>query len=158
MAVDRSWLDCCRGCWFHLLVNGKGVTASASRASDQILPGDDFTKSRVIGNELLDELVHAALENVIHVRMLQPVADTAGMALRRSLPPIGNPDLVEIADEIAIAARQRPRQRVVEDQEIRDQPWLQGLAIDPVIGGQRRDRAQDRGPLVEVERTADMLL
>src|SRR5262245_36900745 len=69
-------------------------------SSDQILPGDDFTKAGIVGDELLDEFVHAALEDVVHVRVLQPVPDAAGVALRRALAAIGDADLVEIADQI----------------------------------------------------------
>src|SRR5450432_4077389 len=65
--------------------------------SNQILLGDDFAKPRIVRDELLDEFVHAVLEDVIHVTVLQPVADAAGVALRRALAAIGNPDLVEIA-------------------------------------------------------------
>src|SRR5581483_2544208 len=115
-------------------------------SSNQILPGDDFAEPRIVRDELLDELMHAVLEDVVHVGVLEPVADTPGMALRRTLPAIGDADLVEVAHEVAVAAGERTRQRVVEDQQIRDQPWFQRFAIDPVIGGQRRHRAQDRGP------------
>ena len=78
------------------------------------------------------------------------------MTLRGALTAIGDANLVKIADEIAVAARQRARQRFIEDQQVRDQPRFQRLAIDPVIGGQRRDRPQDRGPLIIIERAADM--
>jgi len=44
------------------------------------------------------------------------------MALRRTLAAIGDADLVEIAHQVAVTARQRTRQRVVEDQQIGDQP------------------------------------
>src|SRR6185312_17339227 len=134
------------------------LTMTTGPPSYQILAGDDFAKPRVVGDEFLDELVHAMLEDVVHVAVLEAIADAAGMALRGALAAIGDADLIEIAYQIAVAACQRARQRVVEDQEVGDQPRFQGLAIDPVIGGERRDRAQDRGPLVIIERTADMLL
>jgi hypothetical protein len=66
--------------------------------------------------------VDAVLENVVHVAVLEAVADAAGVALPGALAAIGDTDLVEIAHQIAVAARQRARQRVVEDQQIRDQP------------------------------------
>src|ERR1700737_3590894 len=100
----------------------------------------------------------AVLEDLVHVAVLQAIADAAGMTLRGALAAIGDADLVEIAYQIAVTAGQRTRQRIVEDQEIRDQPRLQRLPIDPVVGGQRRDRAQDRGPLIIIERTADVFL
>src|SRR5215510_12789766 len=102
--------------------------------SDQILPGDDLAKPRIVGDEFLDEFVDAVLENVVHVAVLEAVADATRVALRGSLAAIGDADLVEVAREIAVTARQRPRQRIVEDQQVRDQPGFQCLAIDPVIG------------------------
>src|SRR5258706_6007126 len=91
---------------------------------DQVLLGDDYAKHGVIRNEFLDELVHAVLEDIVHVAVLQAIADTAGMALRGALPAIGDADLVEIAHQIAVTTGQRTRQRIVEDQEVGDQPWL----------------------------------
>src|SRR5258708_3518258 len=81
--------------------------------SNQILLGDDFAEPGIVRDELLDEFVHAVLEDVVHVAVLQPVANAAGVALCRALAAIGHPDLVEIAHQIAVAARQRARQRVV---------------------------------------------
>src|SRR5262245_46820219 len=83
--------------------------------SDQILPGDALAKPRIVGDEFLDEFVDAVLENVVHVAVFEAVADATGVALRGSLAAIGDADLVEVAHEIAVAARQRPRQRIVED-------------------------------------------
>src|SRR5467141_2382154 len=136
--------------WRHLFV-------FVSNPSDQVLFGDDFTEPAVIRNEFLDEFMHAMLENIIHVAVLKAIADAAGVALRGALAAIGDADLIEIAHQIAVTAGQRTRQRIVEDQEVRDQPWFQGFAIDPMVGGQRRARAQDRGPLIIIERSADML-
>src|ERR1700693_5696179 len=109
-------------------------------SSNQILLADDFANPAVIPDEFLNEFMHAVLEDIIHVTVFQPVADTAGVALRGALAAIGDADLVEIAHQIAVTTGQRTRQRIVEDQKIRDQPWFQGLAIDPVISGQRRAR------------------
>src|SRR5579862_4699503 len=94
---------------------------AACGTSDQVLLGDDFAEPRIIRNELLDELVHAVLEDVVHVGVFEPVADTPGVALRRTLAAIGDADLVEIAHQIAVTARKRARQRVVEDEKIGDQ-------------------------------------
>src|SRR3954464_5694512 len=71
--------------------------------SDQILLGDDLSEPRIVEDELLDELVHAVLEDVVHVGVLEPVADAAGVALGRTLAAIGHANLVEIADKIAVA-------------------------------------------------------
>ncbi len=91
--------------------------------------------------------MHAVLEDIVHVAVFKAIADTAGVALGGALAAIGDANLVEIAHQIAVTARQRTRQRIVQDQEIRDQPWFEGFAIDPVVGGERRDRAQDRAVL-----------
>src|SRR4051812_31480119 len=88
--------------------------------SNQILLADDLAEAVVVADELFDEFMQATLEDVVHVAVLEAVADAAGMALRRPLPAIGDADLVEVADEVLIAASQRARQRVVEDQEVGD--------------------------------------
>src|SRR5450631_3733415 len=94
----------------------------ATTASNQILLGDDLTEASVIGNEFLDELMDAVLEDIVHMAVFKPVADAAGMALGGALTAIGDPDLVEVPHQIAVTARQRTRQRIVQDQEIGDQP------------------------------------
>src|SRR5882724_6214454 len=88
----------------------RDVVVLISNRSNQILPGDDFTEPCVVCNELLDEFMHAVLEDIIHMAVFQPVADAAGVALGGALASIGNPDLVEIAHQVAIAAGERPRQ------------------------------------------------
>src|SRR3954469_19401149 len=93
-------------------------------SSNQVLPGDDFSEPAVIRNEFLDEFVHAALEDVVHVAVLEPVAYAAGVALGGALAAIGDADLIEVADQVAVTAGKRARQRVVENQEIGDQPRL----------------------------------
>src|SRR6478736_6619219 len=96
--------------------------ATTEKALNQILPGDDLTQPRVIRNEFLDEFMDAMLEDVVHMAVFKPVADAAGVALGSALAAIGDADLVEIAHQVAVAARQRTRQRIIEDQEIGDQP------------------------------------
>ena len=63
-----------------------------------------------------------------------------------------------MAHDRFIAGNQRARHLGTQDQEIGDEPGLHAGAIDPVIGGVRRDGAQDRRPLKIVERAADGLL
>src|ERR671936_940571 len=92
---------------------------------NQILPGDDLAKPRIVGDEFLDEFVDAVLEDVVHVAVLEAVADAAGVALGGALAAVGDADLVEIAHEIAVATRERARQRVVEDEQVRDQPGFE---------------------------------
>src|SRR5262245_12507393 len=136
-----------------------GISWGSTRGpSDQILPADDFAEPRIVGDELLDEFMNAVLEDVIHMAVLEAVADASGVALRRSLAPIGDANLVEIPHQVFITACERSRQRIVGNQESCDQPRLQGFAVNPVIGGQCRDRAKNGAPLIEVKRPADMLL
>src|SRR6266481_5441054 len=97
-----------------------GSSLPCRQGSNQILLGDDFTEPRVIRNELLDELMYAVLEDIVHMAVFKAVADAAGVALGGALAAIGHPDLVEIAHQVAVATRQRTRQRIVEDQQIRD--------------------------------------
>src|SRR5690349_21352775 len=170
---DSSWYGQFAGAWLTVIsavIPGREANPesrdSGSGPADhpgmtdlyQILPGDDLTEPRVVRNEFLDEFMDAVLEDIVHMAVFKPVADAAGVALGGALAAIGDADLVEIAHEVAVATRERPRQRVVEDQEVGDQPRFQGLAVDPVISRQRRYRAQDRGPLVVVQRAADMFL
>ena len=65
------------------------------------------------------------------------------MTLRRALPPIGFADRVETAHDIVVARDERARHFRLEDEQIGDQPRLHAFAIDPMIGGMRRDGAQD---------------
>ena len=98
------------------------------------------------------------LENLLHAAVLEPGADGARLALGRALAAIGAGDVVEIEHEVLVAARERARHLVPQDQQVGDQPRLDALAIDPVIGGERRHRAQDRRPLEIIERAADPLV
>ena len=54
--------------------------------------------------------MNTVLEDIIHMAVLEAVADAAGVALGGALAAIGHPDLVEVAHQIAVAACQRPRQ------------------------------------------------
>src|SRR4030088_1663870 len=64
--------------WRHLFV-------FVSNPSDQVLLCDDITEPAAIRNEFLDEFMHAMLENIIHVAVLEAIADAAGVALRGAL-------------------------------------------------------------------------
>src|ERR1700712_3011270 len=99
----------------------------AKASSNQILFGDDLAEPAVIPDEFLDEFMHAALEDIVHVAVLETIAHAAGMTLRGALAAIGDADLIEIAHKVAVTTRQRARQRFVENQEIGDQPRLQRL-------------------------------
>src|SRR5262245_5852743 len=127
-------------------------------ALHQILLGDGGAETVVVLDEFADELVHSLLENLLHAAVLEPGAHGAGLALGRTLAAIGAGDVVEIEHEVLVAARERARHLIAQDEEIGDQPGLDALAVDPVVGGERRDRAQDRRPLEIVERAADALV
>src|SRR6202012_2221037 len=58
------------------------------KASNQILLGDDFAKPRIVDEKFLNELMHAVLEDVVHMAVFEPVADAAGVTLRRPLAAI----------------------------------------------------------------------
>src|SRR5262249_6799704 len=123
----------------------------------QILLGDGGAEAVIIVDEFADEFVHSLLENLVHAAVLQSGAHRARMALGRPLAAVGAGDVVEVDDEILVAARERSRHFIAQDQQVGDQPRLHALTIDPVIGGQRRYRAQDRRPLKIVEWAADAL-
>ena len=122
----------------------------------QILLRDGRSEPVVVLDEIVDELVQSGLEDFLDATVLQPSPDRTRLALRVALAAIGAGDAVEILHKVLVAARKRARHFVLEHEQIGDQPGLDVLAIDPVIGGERRDRAQDRRPLVIVERAADL--
>src|SRR5581483_3573800 len=150
------------GCaWRLVLLRSNGGLVACRRfrkLSYEKLLGDGDAKPVVLGDELADEFVQAALKNAVHAAVLQARADAARLALCRALPAINRGDRIEIAHDGFVAGRQRARHLVLEDQEVGDEPGLDAVAIDPVIGGVRRDRAQDRRPLEIIERTTDALI
>ena len=77
--------------------------------------------------------------------------------LRGALLSVGLSDRIEKLHDIVVAGDERARHLDPQDQQVGDEPGLETLAIDPMIGGERRDRAQDRGPLEIVKRAADCL-
>src|SRR5258705_2443480 len=70
-----------------------GVWLCSSNPSNQILFGDDFAEPAVIRNEFLDEFMDAVLEDVVHVTVLQAIADAAGMSLCCALAAIVDTEL-----------------------------------------------------------------
>ncbi len=79
------------------------------------------------------------------------------MALAGAGRAIGLGQHVQVAPRHLVAAGQRARHLGVQDQQVRHQPGLHPVAIDPVIGGQGRDLAQDGGPLEVIQSAADLL-
>src|SRR5882757_5370509 len=100
-----------RTCSGHPRLSSLFTSLFVPYPSNQILPADDFTEPRVVRNEFLDEFMHTVLEDVVHVAVFEAVAYPAGVALRGALAAIGDADLVEVTHQIAVAARQRARQR-----------------------------------------------
>jgi hypothetical protein len=106
-------------------VSRSGIQVGGAQSSSiEVLQADDFAKPCIVTQEFLDELVQPPLENVVHLAVFEPVTDTAGVALRRPLAAVGDADLIEVANQIAVATRQRARQRVIQNEQIGDQPRL----------------------------------
>src|SRR5438034_8382785 len=101
--------------------------------SGQILLGNGGAEPVVIANESGDELVQAGLENAVHAAVLQPRAQRAGLPLGRTLAAIVGRQRVEVLHQVLVAAGQRARHLLVEDEHGGDEPWLEALAIDPMI-------------------------
>ena len=72
---------------------------SALRSYEELL-GDGSAHAVVLGDEFIDVLVQAALENAVHAAILQPRANAAGLALRRALAAIGGGDLLILKEEM----------------------------------------------------------
>src|ERR1043165_9715057 len=78
------------------------LTQRSCCCSYQILLGDDVAEPGIVLDEFLDEFMQSALEDMVHVAVLQPVAHAAGVTLRGALAAIGDADLVEIAHQVAV--------------------------------------------------------
>src|ERR1700730_14966145 len=130
----------------------------ANAAMQKILAVDRLPETVVVLDEGGDEFMQAGLKNFLCRCVREPRDHLMGLSLRRADAAIGAADCVEEMDDIVVAGDERARHFLFEDQKIGDQPWLHALAIDPMIGGERRDRSQDRGPLEIVERPADRLV
>src|SRR5258708_2877704 len=91
----------------------------------------------VVGNEFGDEFMQAGLEYLLHPAVLQPRADGAGLALRETLAAIGGGNQVAEAHQVFVAACQRARHLFVENKKVGDEPGLEVLTVEPVIGRER---------------------
>src|SRR3974377_2340550 len=109
-------------------------------SSDQILLADGDTQAVVVRDELADEFMQPGLKDFLHPAVLNTGAHGAGLALGRSLPAICARDMIEIEHEILVAACERARQLIAQDEQVRYEPRLDALTVDPMIGGERRDR------------------
>jgi len=89
---------------------------------------------------------------------LQARANAARLPLGRTLPAVSAGNRIQIAHNCFVAGGKRAGHLTAQDQQIGYQPWLQAFSVDPVIGGERGHRAQDRRPLEIVERTADVFV
>src|SRR3981081_3277071 len=75
-----------RAALVHMADRAVAGLVAPGAGSAQILLADRRPELIVVGDELADELVQAALENLVHPAVLDPRADRAGLALRRALP------------------------------------------------------------------------
>src|SRR5947209_2050498 len=126
-------------------------------SGQKILLRENVAETAVILDEVSEEFVQSALEYILDGGMFEPPHDLPGVALPRALLAVSLADLVKEAHERVVAGKQRARHFGFEDEKIGDQPGLHALAVNPAIGGKRGDRAQQRGPLVVIERAADRL-
>ena len=133
------------------------VGAARPFSGEEILLGDRGREARVVLDELGDELVEAALENLGHARTLEPGVHCPRLALGDAASPVFAGERIERAVDALVAGDERARHCRLQDQEVGDQPRLDPVAIDPMIGGRSGDRAQDRHPLEIIERSADGL-
>src|SRR5258708_7875244 len=85
---DRWWNGQFAGAWRFRI---ESRVERRAAGSNQVLPGDDFAKPAVIRDEFLDEFMHAALENVIHVAVFEAGWGAPGGAVGRGPPAHRNP-------------------------------------------------------------------
>ena len=149
----RAWI----GCAWRIGSTGAGprdrrVPDHVRYCSAMAAPSRLFSVDEVLMNSC------RPCSNTLSMRVArEPGQHVAGEALARAAAAVGVGDEIEVADQDLVAVGERARHLPVEDQEVRDEPGLDALAVDPVVGGQRRDLAQDRGPLEIVEGAADAL-
>src|SRR5262249_39217737 len=143
---------------FAIAQRGPSAQVRPSTPSEQVLLGDGAAEPVVGGNEFLDELVQSVPEDLVHAAVLDLRASGASLTLGRALTTIGARDVVEVLHQIAITGCERSRQLVLENKQLGDQPGFHALEINPMVGGERRDRAQDRRPLEVIKWTADALV
>src|ERR1700730_7629392 len=122
-------------------------TRHQTASMQKILAVDCLAQAVVVLDEGGDEFMQAGLKNLLCRCIREPRHDVMRLPLRWAGVAIGGADRVEEMDDIVVAGDQRARHFLLKDQKIGNKPWLHALTIDPMIGGERRDRAQDRGPL-----------
>src|SRR5690242_16001262 len=106
----------------------------------QILLRDGIAEAIVLADEILDEFVQAALENLVDAGVGKFRQHRAREALGISLAAVELREIVEIAAEIFVAACKRSRHLVIQNEKIGDKPGLHAFLIDPVVARERRDR------------------
>src|SRR5208282_2890608 len=121
---------------------------------DEVKLGDLFAEQDRAIDELGQELMQAALEDLLNLAVAQPRMGLARQSVAFAALAIGIADRIELARDLVVATEERARHLGPEDQQLGDQPGLEPLLIDPMIAPERRDRLQDRLPLVIVERAA----
>src|SRR6478735_8899390 len=80
--------------------------------SHQILLRDRGAEPVVVLDEMVDELVQAALKNFIDAEIFQARADHSRLALRRPLAAVCGGDPVEVLHQVLVAAGERARHLV----------------------------------------------
>src|SRR5690606_2040398 len=116
-----------------------GRRGYARATSAQILLGNGRAELVVLDREALDELVQARLEDGLDRGVAETHVDAARKALAVALPAVGSGQLVEVTVDAAVAGGERARHVLLEDEQVRHEPRLHAVAIDPAIARQRRD-------------------
>src|ERR1700722_7741294 len=137
--------------WCETLIR---MIGSAPPLVEEILIGDCAREARVVFDEFSDELVQSALENLVHAHPLEPRVHCPCLALSGPAAPVIAGEGVERPVDALVAGDERAGHRQLQDQEVGDQPRLDPIAIDPMVGCGCGNRAQDRHPLEVVERAA----
>src|SRR5262252_8809873 len=109
MRIRMSGQPMCEGRTYRTACVRPSAVAAVLRppapALHQILLGDGGAEAVVVVDEFADEFVHSLLENLVHATVLELGAHRARMALGRPLAPVGAGDVVEVDDEVLVAAR-----------------------------------------------------
>ena len=101
-------------------------------------------KDRAI-DEFGEEFVQARLKDFLDLTVAQPGVSFAGETMTlAALAAIGFGNEIEIARDLVVARDQRAWHLAPQQQQLRDQPRLQPIVIDPVVG-----------PSAETERRID---
>src|ERR1700680_4518701 len=82
------------------------LSSVVRRPLKQILLGHGAAEAIIVLDEIVDEFVQPALENILDLAVFQPGSHGAGVALRRALQAVGLADAIEILHQILVAVCQ----------------------------------------------------